>query len=100
MNQLRLPFTMAMLIIAESIRKQLTNISCFLKLKQDEPLYTVANCYHKLDQDEKTIKTYQEGIKLYPKATYLYFWLALALQGFGRTQEGLRLLRGNITVAG
>ncbi len=63
----------------------------FLKTQIGEvPLYmALSKCYQRLNQHEDTIKTYQEAINIYPTIANIYFFLALALQDFGHTQEAI-----------
>ena len=49
----------------------------------------LADCYEKLNQEEKAINTYHEGLKYYPKTPRLYFCLIVALQNFGHIHEAI-----------
>ncbi|MBW4636134.1 MAG: tetratricopeptide repeat protein [Iphinoe sp. HA4291-MV1] len=52
----------------------------------------LANCYERLHQNEKAIKTFRKGLKLYPKTTQLYLGLASELQGFGESEAAIAVL--------
>lgn len=67
-------------------------------MKLDSPLrpafYTTAgNCHSMQDQNEKALKYYEDGLKLFPHDEHLHFNMAVTLSKIGRTSQARNHLK-------
>ncbi|KYC42999.1 glycosyl transferase family 1 [Scytonema hofmannii PCC 7110] len=76
-------------------QEAINHYQIFLENKTgDEFCYdALAECYKSLNQCEQAVQTYEDGLKIYPRSSFLYFQLISLLHFFGKTRDAIALAK-------